>query len=168
MWYYNDFEIVTKHWLKCYAELGITLHDIEAEISETKKLLATMRDITPIAKYEGMPHGSDGQLYEVERITSDIIDKEKHLDELKEKKNILAEHIAKIQRAVHTLEDSDQELLRLKYLYNIPFNRLGKNEKWTKRKINKIVRQLTLYLFGIESEVTKKNPFIFLKSVPKI
>ena len=168
MQYYNEFEIVMRHRLKSYAQLGITLHNIEADILETRKLLSTMRDITPIAKYEGMPHGSDGQMYEVERITSDIIDKEKHLEELKAKRDMLAGQMAEIKKAVNTLVETDQELLRMKYLYNLPFSRLGKNEKWTKRRINNIIRQLTLYTFGIESEGTRKSPYIFLKSVPKI
>ena len=162
MQFYNDYEVIVKHWLTHYSEFGVMLHDLDRDIKETRELLSTMRDITPIAKYEGMPHGSDGQLYEVERVTSDIIETEAKLKNLKRSREILDNHLGRLKRAMDTLPAEDKEILESRFLYNVPFTRIGKSDTWSKRKVRRLIKQLALYIFGIEAETTRENPYNFL------
>ena len=86
---YNDYEDLTKKYLRKYNTFKLTAKALEEDINTKEQILASSLDVSAaIAKYGDMPAGGNSELNEVEAACERRL---KVQEEIKNMKNDLAE-----------------------------------------------------------------------------
>lgn len=162
---YNDYISITRRWLKEYNTFKATVASMTADIDAQEEILTKSLDLgAPIAKYDSMPRGGEGDLNAVERQTEDRLRRQESIYRARLNRDEIQRIIDQIDRAVGSLSFEEQDLLRGYYMAGQSWHDLGYerhySERWAREKAGKALKTVAFIIFGVKSRPQQLS-FVF-------
>ena len=162
---YNDYISITRRWLKEYNTFKATVANMDADIKAQEELLTKAQDLgAPIANYDAMPRGGSAELNAVESAAQDRIRRQQAIYRERLNRDEIQRIIDRIDRAMLTLEEEDQDVLREYYLDKNSWVHIGQkyhySERWAREKGGKALRTVAFVIFGVKAR-PEQLAFVF-------
>ena len=153
---YNDYEDLTKKYLRKYNTFKLTAKALEEDINTKEQILASSLDVSAaIAKYGDMPAGGNSELNEVEAACERRL---KVQEEIKNMKNDLAEInrlLEKIDMAFEVTDGTVSKMIEDYYKYGYSWEQISVRQhyspRWCREKVKKAVKDMSVVIFGIKA-----------------
>lgn len=157
---YNDFIRLTKSYLReldYYRQSVAILREKHDELSTKLKIIGAK-----IPAYAETVSGHS-ELTQVEAESEKRIEQEKALMRCTEDLTSLEKHIRRIEMCIDTLDDNEQEALKLYYRDKMTYSQLAMRLLWSERtcmrRVKEATKHIALMLFGEKS----KESVLFLE-----
>lgn len=162
---YNDYVSITRRWLKEYNTFKATVASMTADIKTQEEMLERAMDLgAPIAMYDNMPKGGNGELTTVERQAQERMRRRESIERAKLNRDEIQRIIDRVDRAVSSLDAEEQELLLGFYIHGRSWQSLGYehhySERWARKKGGEALKSVAFAIFGIKARPQQLS-FVF-------
>ena len=150
---YGDYIRETKRLLQNYTKMKVAVTNLTEEIDAQE---AVLRDesISSIQYGDDRIIGGTRELTITEAAAVRRIKLERHISDMRIRRDEMERMIRAIDRAFESLGDADVELLQGRYIRGRSWGEVAEamnyTEKWAKEKGGKVLRNVALMLFGVE------------------
>ena len=150
---YGDYIRETKRLLQNYGKMKVAALNLTEEIKAQEMLLRD-ESIASIQYGDDRISGGTRELTATEAAAVRRIKLEGHISDMRTRRDEIERTIRAIDRAFESLDDADVELLQGRYMRGQSWieiaDALNYTEKWAQEKGGKVLRDVSLMLFGIE------------------
>ena len=150
---YGDYIRETKRLLQNYNKMKVAALNLTEEIKAQEMLLRD-ESIASIQYGDDRISGGTRELTITEAAAVRRIKLERHISDMRIRRDEMERMIRAIDRAFESLGDADVELLQGRYIRGRSWGEVAEamnyTEKWAKEKGGKVLRNVALMLFGVE------------------
>ena len=150
---YGDYIRETKRLLQNYNKMKVAALNLTEEIKAQENLLRD-ESIASIQYGDDRISGGTRELTITEAAAVRRIKLERHISDMRIRRDEMERMIRAIDRAFESLGDADVELLQGRYIRGRSWGEVAEamnyTEKWAKEKGGKVLRNVALMLFGVE------------------
>ena len=153
---YNEYVNTVRGRLKKYRMFRATVASLTADIEDQERILAKAMDLgAPIAMYDNMPKGGSSELTTVERQTEERLRVQRGIQRAILTRDETQFIIDQLDRALGTLSQEEEDLLRGHYIDGKDWQVLGYEqhytERWARKKAGKALKTMAFIIFGPKS-----------------
>ena len=149
---YGDYIRETKRLLQNYAKMKVAVTNLTEEI-EAQEMILRDESIASIQYGDDRISGGTRELTITEAAAARRIKLERHIADMRIRRDEIERTIRAIDRAFESLSDEDADLLQGRYIRGLSWVEVAEDlnytEKWAKEKGGKVLRDVALMLFGV-------------------